>query len=140
MTDPGQRLAKRRRRLAALLLAPTGALLIGLFLFPLVWSLGLSFYRYSALRPRPPRFVGLENYAALLREPEIWQRFVTTGTFVVAAVLLQFLVGVALAFLLYREFRGRKVIISLLLVPMMMAPVAAGAFFRFIYDPTFGVF
>ncbi len=122
-----------------MLLAPTGVLLVGMFLFPLLWSLGLSFYRYSALRPRAPRFVGVGNYGDMLADPAIWERFVTTGAFVLGTVGLQFVVGFGLAFLLYKEFWGRKVVLSLLLAPMMMAPVAAGAFFRFIYDPTFGI-
>ncbi|MDA1190723.1 MAG: sugar ABC transporter permease [Candidatus Poribacteria bacterium] len=127
------------RWLPGVLLAPTGLLLFGLFIFPLLWSLGLSFYDYAASRNRPPVFIGVDNYAALLSDAAIWQRFATTGAFVIGSVGLQFVVGVGLAFLLYREFWGRKVVLSLLLVPMMMAPVAAGAFFRFIYDPSFGV-
>lgn len=124
------------------MLAPTAVLLFGLFIFPLLWSLGLSFYRYSALRPQQaPRFVGFENYAWLLTDLDsgIWERFIATGVLVVGSVGLQFLIGVSLAFLLYREFKGRKIVLSILIAPMMMAPVAAGAFFKLIYDPTFGV-
>ena len=125
--------------LPAWMLAPTALLLFGLFIFPLLWSLGLSFYRYSVLRPRAPVFVGFDNYGWLLSDPDIWRRFVTTGLLVVGSVGLQFLIGVSLAFLLYREFKGRKVVLSILLAPMMMAPVAAGAFFKLMYDPSFGV-
>lgn len=130
---------RRERRLFILLLAPTGMILFLMFLFPLLWSLGLSFYEYSALRPVAPRFVGIENYVSLLTDVYFWRRFVTTGVFVVGAVGLQFLIGVALAFLVFEEFWGRRVVLSLLLTPMMMAPVAAGVFFGFIYEPTFGV-
>ena len=122
------------------MLAPTAVLLFGLFIFPLLWSLGLSFYRYSALRPQQaPRFVGFENYAWLLTDLSIWSRFIATGVLVAGSVGLQFLIGVSLAFLLYREFKGRKIVLSILIAPMMMAPVAAGAFFKLIYDPSFGV-
>ncbi|MAF09446.1 ABC transporter permease [Candidatus Poribacteria bacterium] len=127
------------RRLPAWLLAPTGVLLVGLFLFPLLWSLGLSFYRYSVLRARDPKLIWGGNYGSLLGDPDIWTRFGTTGAFVLGAVGLQFVLGFGLALLLHQEFRGRKVVLSLLLAPMMMAPVAVGAFFKFIYDPTFGV-
>ncbi len=122
------------------MLAPTAVLLFGLFIFPLLWSLGLSFYRYSALRPQQaPRFVGFENYAWLLTDSSTWSRFIATGVLVAGSVGLQFLIGVSLAFLLYRDFKGRKIVLSILIAPMMMAPVAAGAFFKLIYDPTFGV-
>ena len=127
------------RRLPAWLLAPTALLLVGIFLFPLLWSLGLSFYEYSAFRGGDPKLIWGENYGRLLTDPDIWARFATTGVFVLGTVGLQFVLGVSLAFLLHREFRGRKVVLSLLLAPMMMAPVAAGAFFKLIYHPTFGV-
>lgn len=133
---------KRRidKALPAWMLAPTAVLLFGLFIFPLLWSLGLSFYRYSALRPQQaPRFVGFENYAWLLTDSSAWSRFIATGVLTAGSVGLQFLIGVSLAFLLYRDFKGRKIFLSILIAPMMMAPVAAGAFFKLIYDPSFGV-
>jgi len=131
--------SSRDARLAVWLLAPTGALLIGMFVFPLLWSLGLSFYDYSALKPQAPVFTGVANYAALLSNAYFWRRFVTTGVFVLGTVTLQFAIGSGLAFLLRDDFPGRKLVVSLLLAPMMMAPVAVGVFFGFIYEPTFGI-
>jgi multiple sugar transport system permease protein len=123
-----------------LFLLPTALLLVGMFLFPLLWSLGLSFYEYRAKSASPPVFVGLLNYSHLLTDAYVWRRFVTTGAFVAGTVALQFVLGTVLAFLLFEEFRGRKVLLSLLIAPMMVAPVAVGVFFGFLYEPTFGVF
>ena len=65
---------------------PTMILLILMNIFPLLWSLYLSFHRYKASMPaRPPKFIGVQNYARLLSDPEIWGYFQTTAYFVVLA-------------------------------------------------------
>ena len=83
---------------------PTMILLILMNIFPLLWSLYLSFHRYKASMPTPPKFIGVRNYARLLEDPEIWGYFQTTAYFVILAVAAQFLIGFGLALLLNREF------------------------------------
>ena len=59
---------------------PTMILLILMNIFPLLWSLYLSFHRYKASMPnRPAKFIGVQNYARLLTDPEIWGYFQTTA-------------------------------------------------------------
>ena len=112
---------------------PTMILLILMNIFPLLWSLYLSFHRYKASMPgRPPKFIGVQNYARLLSDPEIWGYFQTTAYFVLLAVTAQFLIGFGLALLLNREFRNKGLITTLLLLPMMLSPVVVGLFWRFI--------
>ena len=81
---------------------------------------------------RPPKFIGVKNYARLLSDPEIWGYFQTTAYFVLLAVTAQFLIGFGLALLLNREFRNKGLITTLLLLPMMLSPVVVGLFWRFI--------
>ena len=57
-----------------LLVAPALALLFLMNVFPLLWSFGLSFFSYRANRARAPTWVGLENYAKVLSDPDIWDR------------------------------------------------------------------
>ena len=69
---------------------PTMILLILMNIFPLLWSLYLSFHRYKASLPtRLPKFIGVRNYEQLLSDPEIWEYFRTTAYFVVLAVAVQ---------------------------------------------------
>ena len=113
---------------------PTMALLIVMNIFPLLWSLYLSFHRYRASMPnRPAKFIGFGNYAQLLNDPEIWSYFQTTAYFVVVAVIAQFLIGFGLALLLNREFRAKGLVTTLILLPMMLSPVVVGLFWRFIF-------
>jgi len=118
---------------------PVILLLMAFNIFPLIWSLGLSFYQYSIMRARLLRFVGLENYVRLLSDPEVWIRFQITGKFIVLAVGLEFLIGFAMALLLRGEFKGKRIVVTLLLMPMMIAPVATALFFRYLFDRNWGI-
>lgn len=112
---------------------PTMILLILMNIFPLLWSLYLSFHRYKASLPnRLPKFIGVRNYAQLLSDPEIWEYFRTTAYFVVLAVAAQFIIGFGLALLLNRKFRYKGFVTTLILLPMMLSPVVVGLFWRFI--------
>jgi multiple sugar transport system permease protein len=140
MGRSGLRPPRSFRTFPVILITPAVALVIFLVIFPLIWALGLSFYSYNALRGDTPVFVGIDNYSRLLNSGEIWRRFITTGQFVLYAVALEFLVGFALAHLFYMKFKGRRLAITLVTTPLLIAPVAVGIFFRYIYDATFGVF
>lgn len=108
---------------------------------PFLWMLGLSFYRYYPTFGQPPKFLGLGNYVSLMNDPNIWQRISTTFIFMVSAVGIETALGLILgmAFWSRSNLWGRRVALTLLFSPMVLAPVAAGTFFRLIYDPLYGV-
>src|SRR3954467_13873853 len=87
------------RRLAALFLTPTMLLLLLIAIFPLIWSLYLSFTQYSVIQDAAtgPKWVGLRNYAQLLSDRNVWNRFTLTASFVVPAVGIELVLGFALA-------------------------------------------
>lgn len=122
-----------------LLVAPALALLFLMNIFPLLWSLGLSFFHYRANRLAPPRFAGLYYYEKVLSDPAVWDRLQTTALVVIATVGAQLIVGFLLALLFEKEFPGRRVLLMMVLTPMMLSYVAVGAFFRYYYEPTFGL-
>jgi multiple sugar transport system permease protein len=96
------------RAIAALFLLPTALLIAAVFVFPLGWSVYLSFTRYSAFQPSvPPVWVGLDNYARLLSSDAVWTACITTGRYVFLAVGLEFLLGFGIALMLNRAFPGR---------------------------------
>jgi multiple sugar transport system permease protein len=130
-------LAPERRR--PLLVAPALIVLFLMNIFPLLWSFGLSFYNYRANRQNLPDFVGLDNYAKVLNDPVVWERFQTTALIVGSSVLVQLVLGFLLALLFERQFPLRRVLLTLVLTPMMLSPVAVGVFFKLYYEPTFGL-
>ena len=108
-------------------------------IFPLLWSLGLSFFHFRANRLSPPRFAGLNYFEKVISDPNVWDRLQTTAIVVVLTVGIQLIVGFLLALMFEREFPGRRILLMLVLTPMMLSFVAVGAFFRYYYEPTFGL-
>jgi multiple sugar transport system permease protein len=125
------------RWIAGLFLTPTMLLLLFITIFPLIWSLYLSFTEWSVTRNalQAPVWVGTQNYIDLLTDTRVgertWERFIVTGQFVVPAVAIELLLGFGVALLLNRKFRGRGALMTLLLVPMMLSPVVVALFWRF---------
>lgn len=127
------------RWLARLSVAPTLLLLFGLFIFPLLYVLVLSFTDYSASGSGDVNIVGFENYGRLLTSDQVQSKALTTVLFVIGAVSLQTVLGFGLAYLVHRQKRGGGFLTVLLLVPMMLSPVIVGAFWRLMLDSSFGV-
>jgi multiple sugar transport system permease protein len=126
--------------LKRLFLWPTLLLLIAFNIFPLLYSLYLSFTDYSAIANQPPNWIGLRNYQEILGSSQLWTYFRTTGLYVLLSVGLETIVGFGLALLLRRKFWGSGLITTLILVPMMLSPVVVGLFWKLIYNPTYGIF
>ena len=129
----------RDYQLKMLFIMPTLILLIVMNIFPLLWSLILSFSEYSAISSESLDFVGTRNYTQIFSDRSTWSYFTTTAYFVVLAVTAQIIIGFGLALLLNREFKGKGITTTLLLVPMMLSPVVVGLFWRFILDSSWGL-
>ena len=140
-TPPPRRRTSRLgdRGLAALFISPAMLLLLAMSVFPLLWALTLSFTNYSATSSAPAEFVGFANYAEILTSPAVRQRALTTLVYVVGAVTLQTVLGFGIAYLISRRERGRGLLTTVFLVPMMLSPVVVGLFWRFMLDAQFGV-
>lgn len=127
------------KRRGALLVAPALTILFVMNIFPLLWSFGLSFFNYKASSQRTPKFKGLDNYADVLTDEKVWERFQTTAVIVASSVLLQLIVGFLLALLFAKAFPLRRIVLMLVLTPMMLSFVSVGVFFKLFYEPTFGI-
>lgn len=130
--------------LVRLLIMPTIILLIVINIFPLLWSLILSFSDFSAKMPTEwgdnPEMVGNENYRELLTDPEVWRKFITTAKYVVLSVGGEMILGFSFALLLQTKFKGRGIIYTLLVLPMTMSPVIVGLMWKLFLDPNWGMF
>jgi multiple sugar transport system permease protein len=127
------------RGLAGLFVSPALALLLFLSVFPLLWAVYLSFTDYSATRDVPAQWTGFDNYIDVLTSSAVHERALTTFLYVVGAVALQTVLGFTIAYLISRRTRGRGVLTTLFLTPMMLSPVVVGLFWKFMLDTQFGV-
>src|SRR5258708_18594885 len=129
------------RSIAWLFIAPTIVLLLAVNVFPLMWTIRLSFTNYRANRPNAPLLsVGADPYQSILSDPDIWAAMQATAHFVVWTIVLQTLLGFALAYLIDRKFRGHALWTTIILIPMMLSPAVVGNFWRFLYQPQIGLF
>ena len=118
---------------------PTIVFLILINVFPLLWSLFLSFHEWRANLSAEPIFVGIQNYRDILNDPDFWNTFVLTARYVVLAVVGELLVGFGVALLLNRDMKFKGLITTLLLLPMMMSPAIVGLFWQLLWNPSWGI-
>ena len=129
------------RAIAWIFVAPTILLLLAINIFPLIWTIRLSFTNYRANRPNADvSWVGLRNYERILTDPDIWQTMQATAHFLFWTLFFQVLLGFALAWLINAKFRGSNFWTTIIVLPMMLSPAVVGNFWTFLYQPQIGLF
>ncbi|NPV54265.1 MAG: sugar ABC transporter permease [Firmicutes bacterium] len=126
------------RMLQAILYVPTVAYLIALTIFPLIYSLYISLFDYT-LTGGGAKFVGLGNYAFLLKDPDFWISALNTLIIVASTVSIELVLGMVIAILLNRRWKGFGLFQLLIFIPMMLSPLVLGYFWKFMYDSQFGI-
>ena len=127
--------------IAWLFIAPTILLLLVITIFPLIWSIQLSFTNFKANRAvQGIQNVGILNYINILHDEEIWSALQITAHFLFWTILLQVLLGFSLAWLVNRKFRGHSFWTTIILLPMMLSPAVVGNFWKFLFQPQIGLF
>jgi multiple sugar transport system permease protein len=129
------------RALAWCFVGPTIALLLAFNIFPLLWTIFLSFTNYRANRPNAELvWLGISNYQRVLGDEAMWERMRATAHFLCWSITLQLLLGFALALLLNRRFRSHSFWSTAILLPMMLAPAVVGTFWKYFFEPQYGIF
>ncbi|TMA21752.1 MAG: sugar ABC transporter permease, partial [Deltaproteobacteria bacterium] len=128
------------RAIAWLFISPTILLLLAINIFPLAWTIRLSFTNFRANRPNAKILgLGIANYVSVLTDPDVWAAMQSTAHFLFWTILLQTLIGFSLAWLVDRRFRGHGFWTTVILVPMMLSPAVVGNFRTFLYQPQIGL-
>lgn len=120
-----------------LMIAPVQLMLIGVIFIPalyLIW-LSLTDYTYGV----DPNFVGLDNYIFIFTDPVFWRSAVNTLIIVNAVVLGELVIGLGLAVLMAGWVPGKRIIISMLLMPYAITEVTAVVMWRFMLEPDVGM-
>ncbi len=125
-------------RIKHLFLWPAVLLVLLVALFPLVYSLTISFQQVRLVPPSPPRFVGLDNYLTLFARPRFWQVLWNTGVISLTSVAIQYVLGFAIALALHARVPGERLFRITFLLPMLMAPVAVALIWRMLFHSTLG--
>jgi len=118
---------------------PAVLFVVVMMVFPVAYTLTLSFTNWNLASVLPPRFVGFKTYAAILGEQRFWAALLRTFYFTAVAITAETLLGVIWALVLKRKFFAKGTVKLLLLLPMMATPVAIGIAWTLFYEPTIGL-
>jgi multiple sugar transport system permease protein len=129
------------RAITWIFILPTIILLLAINIFPLIWTIYLSFTNFRANRTnRVTEWVGLDNYRSVLTDSDIWRSMQVTANFVIWSIGIELVLGFALALLIDKRFRGHSLWTTVILLPMMLSPAVVGTFWTFLFQPQTGLF
>jgi multiple sugar transport system permease protein len=114
------------------------AVLMAVAVFPVLYSFWISLFDLKLSRPHRAPFVWFGNYAKVFQDPMFWESVLRTVHFTVLSVVAIMIIATLMALLLNQEFRGRRVLSAILLIPWAIPYVANGLMWKWIYDSGYG--
>jgi multiple sugar transport system permease protein len=130
---------RREHRFALIMLSPTIILLAGLILFPVVYSVYLSFSKLIISRSPDPEFIGLGNYVEIFRNSIFLSSLWKTAYYSVTYLAATTVTGFFAALLLNMDFKGKNFVITCLLIPWAIPKVVNGLIWKWIFDGNYGI-
>jgi ABC-type sugar transport system permease subunit len=137
---PKRRLSLRQQdaRVAWLLIAPSLIVILGVTLWPVLSTFGLSFFNASNGIDQVRTFVGFNNYISMLKDQTFWETIGRTLYFTIVSVGLELVLGLAIAQLIHTHPWGWKFLRLSLIIPWAVPTIVTGAMWRWIYSADFG--
>ncbi len=136
-SGPGDFLERHFGRLIPL---PAALSIAALIIFPLAFNLYMSLQAWFVSSTTPPAFVGLKNFVEIFgKDARFWNSLWITVKFTTVSVVLQLVLGLAIAVYLHREFRGRGLVRTVMLLPMVSTPAAVALIWVIMFNPSLGI-
>jgi len=127
------------KHMKGVLVTPSLIFIIVMIIVPLGYNFALSFTDWQMSLVKAPQFLGLANYKNVLQDERflnsVWRTIVFSGI----AIVIETILGVALAVLINRKFYGRRLVQALMLLPVVATPVAMGMVWQLILEPSIGI-
>jgi len=128
---------KRKNRSLLWFLVPISLYLLIFFLYPMAYDIYIGFFDYKL--GGQALYVGIKNYASLLKDSQYLGSLITTLIYVTFAVLVEAVLGMVIALLLDRESRAMNLVRTVILVPTVFTPLVAGLVWKALYHPDLGM-
>jgi multiple sugar transport system permease protein len=122
------------------MLTPGVVVLAAISILPFIALVVMSFTRVHLLGGVDLEWAGLDNWSRALADPQMWSSWLLTAVYLFFTLGLEMVLGFGLALLLHRVTRARGLLLSLVLLPMFVAPVIVGLLGRYLTDSTFGLY
>jgi multiple sugar transport system permease protein len=129
---------RAERRLGWLLCAPAAIVMLAVAGYPILYSIWLSLQRYDLKFPDDREFVGLSNYVTVLGNQYWWTAFGVTMLITVVTVVVELVLGMALAIIMHRTLVGRGIVRTAALIPYGIVTVVAAFSWRYAWTPGTG--
>jgi len=117
--------ARAERRLGWLLCAPAVVIMVAVAAYPIIYSVWLSLQRYDLRFPDQAKFIGLENYGAVLSSPYWWAALRNTVIITIISVVIELVLGMGLAIVMHRTLFTRGLVRTSVLLPYGIVTVVA---------------
>jgi multiple sugar transport system permease protein len=138
MAAAGAGAVRSRRRAALLLIGPALLLLVGIFVYPFVYALYISFTEWTLGQQLGPTWSGLDNYTSLFADDRFRNAIYRSAVFVTGAVSIELVLGFALALLFNKHLPGFGIFRTLAVLPVMVMPVATGLVWFYVLNFQYG--
>ncbi|MDQ0284366.1 carbohydrate ABC transporter permease [Rhodococcoides fascians] len=129
---------KAERRLGLLLIAPAAILMLAVTGYPIVYAFWLSLQKYNLAFPEDRQFVGISNYVTVLSDGYWWTAFGVTAGITIISVIIEFILGLAVALVMHRTIFGRGLVRTVVLIPYGIVTVAAAYSWYYAWTPGTG--
>ena len=127
------------KHMKGVLVTPSLIFIILMIIVPLGYNFALSFTDWQMSLVKAPQFIGLANYKNVLHDERFLNSVWRTSVFSGIAIVIETILGVALAVLINRKFYGRRLVQALMLLPVVATPVAMGMVWQLILEPSIGI-
>jgi len=130
-----------KRRLTPLfLIAPSIVVLVAIAMYPFFYALHLSLHKWDLGDPTKTKtFIGILNYVKIFSNLDFWHSLLITVIYTFSVVLVEFFLGLGIALLLNRDFKGRSLVRAIVIVPLTVTPVVVGLTWRVLYNTEYGI-
>jgi len=132
-------LEAQEQRIGLYLLLPATVILLLVFAYPIARSFWLGMFAQNLGTELEPVFIGINNYIRLLGDGHFWQTFLITIRFTLIAVTLELFLGLGIALLLNRAFRGRGIVRTIAILPWALPTALIALGWTWIFNDQFGI-
>ncbi len=136
---PKSVVGRQQERLGWLLVLPSVVIVLAVAIYPLLETIRLSFTNNRLSRPGRERYVGLENYHQILNDNVFWTALQNTMIFTISSVILETILGMAVALTIHSAFRGRGFVRTSMLVPWAIPTVVSSLLWQWMFNDRYGV-
>ncbi|WP_019200343.1 carbohydrate ABC transporter permease [Tsukamurella sp. 1534] len=129
---------REERKLGLLLIAPAALVMLLVTAYPIVYAFWLSLHKSSLAAPGQDEFIGFGNYGTVLQDSYWWQALGVTAFITVVSVVIEFVLGLAIALVMHRTIVGRGIVRTVVLIPYGIVTVAASFSWFYAWTPDTG--